>query len=163
MTDADEPAGTIEIRRLDITDIAEATRVLALQHASYRVEAELIGRNDIPPLHEEISDLQSSGETFFGAFVGCHLSGVVAYKVIGDTLDLHRVMVDPQFFRLGIARKLVAFVELFEPRALRSVVTTGRDNTPARRLYERMDYTQTGQHEVARGFWIVAFEKRRAI
>jgi ribosomal protein S18 acetylase RimI-like enzyme len=122
----------------------------------------LIGRDDIPPLHEAAGDLQSSGETVFGAFAGDRLAGAVGYKLIDDTLDLHRVMVDPPFFRRGIASKLLGFVEALERRALRSVVTTGSRNIPARRLYERLGYVETTEREVAPGFWIVAFEKRNA-
>jgi GNAT superfamily N-acetyltransferase len=160
MTDTEQGPGPTEIHSLDLTDIGMAARVLALQLSSYRVEAELIGRDDIPRLHDDVVDIQSCGETFFGSFVGNDLVGVVAYKVLEDTLDLHRVMVDPRFFRRGVARKLIEFVEALESRTRRSVVTTGSRNAPARRLYTQLGYVEIGEREVAPGFGVVAFEKR---
>jgi RimJ/RimL family protein N-acetyltransferase len=36
-------------------------------------------------------------------------------------------------------------------------VTTGRDNTPARILYERLGFTWTGDAEVVPGLWVSAY------
>ena len=47
---------------LDLADAALAARVLAVQHAAYAIEAELIGYPDLPPLHETLEGLQASAE-----------------------------------------------------------------------------------------------------
>ena len=43
--------------------------LLSLQIASYRVEAELIGFDDIPPLKDGIQSIREAEETFYGFFV----------------------------------------------------------------------------------------------
>ncbi|GGF34916.1 hypothetical protein GCM10011611_46420 [Aliidongia dinghuensis] len=152
----------MKIRGLNIVDSAEAAQVLALQRRSYRLEAALIGTDDIPPLRESLTNLQSSGETFFGAFEGERLCGAIAYKVIGDTLDLHRVMVDPQFLRRGIASALIGFVKALEFRTLRTIVSTGSRNEPGRQLYARLGFVEIGEREVAPGLFVTAFERTKA-
>jgi ribosomal protein S18 acetylase RimI-like enzyme len=149
------------IRPIDIADPAAALRVLALQRLSYSLEADLLGRDDMPPLQESVEDLRACGETFLGRFAADTLCGAIAYRVIDGTLDLHRVMVHPHFLRRGIASSLIAFVEAQEARARRTLVATGSGNTPARRLYARLGFRETGEREVAPGLWIVAFEKPR--
>ena len=47
-------------RRADLADAALAARVLAVQHAAYAIEAELIGYPDLPPLHETLEGLQAT-------------------------------------------------------------------------------------------------------
>jgi GNAT superfamily N-acetyltransferase len=152
----------MSIRRLDITDPTEATDVLVLQRLAYRLEADLIGRDDIPPLLEEVTDLQRCGESFFGCFTADTLCGAIAYKVTDGTLDLHRVMVHPDFLRRGIASRLVAFVEALEPGCRRVIVSTGSRNLPGRRLYARLGFHETGERAVTPDLWIVSCEKLRA-
>ena len=151
----------MSIKHLDITDLAMATAVLALQRQAYRVEAEWLGRDDIPPLNEDTHDLQACGETFFGTVADGTLVGVISYKLVADTLDLHRLMVHPEHFRRGIARALVGFVEARESQARRAIVSTGSGNLPARRFYRRLGFQQTGEREPAPGLWIVTLEKAR--
>jgi ribosomal protein S18 acetylase RimI-like enzyme len=148
-----------EIRALKITDQSVAERVLELQHASYRIEAELTGFPDLPPLLETWQELAESGEVFFGAFSGDALAGAISYKLHGTVLDVHRVMVDPDFFRRGIARALVEFVESQEPDAKRAIVSTGKQNAPAVSLYLKLGFRAVGDLEVAPGLWITRFEK----
>jgi predicted GNAT family acetyltransferase len=38
-----------------------------------------------------------------------------------------------------------------------TVVATGRDNTPARALYERLGFTPTGDREVLPGLWVTGY------
>ena len=50
---------------LDV-DVAVAERVLQIQRAAYAVEAELVGYDAIPPLHETLAELQSQPLIFLG-------------------------------------------------------------------------------------------------
>jgi hypothetical protein len=85
----------VELRALDLADPALAGETLALQRRAYRVEADLIGDDRIPPLHETLDELQRCGETVLGVFVGGRLAGFVSWKRDGHLLDLHRLAVDP--------------------------------------------------------------------
>ena len=113
---------------------------MALQRASYAVEAELIGAPTLPPLRETPEELRASGETFLGAARGGRLVGAVAYKRAGDTVDIHRLVVAPEAFRGGVATALLDALEAREADATRWIVGTGAANAPARALYERRGF-----------------------
>ena len=55
-----------EARRLDLSDPGTLRRLRDLQRASYTLEAELIGFDGIPALHESLEELRDCGESFLG-------------------------------------------------------------------------------------------------
>ena len=150
------------VEELDLQDDALAAALVALQQAAYRVEAELIGLADLPPLRDDVAALRRSGETFLGAYDGEVLAGAVSYRIDGDTLDVHRLVVDPARFRRGIGRRLLAAAEARAPRPGRVVVATGAANAPALSLYAAAGYRETGRREVAAGVFLSSLEKRLA-
>lgn len=149
----------LAIRRLDITDEETAARVLAIQIPAYRVEAELIGFDGIPPLHDTLEKLRGCGETFYGYFVGAELAGAIAYKRDGDVLDIHRMMVHPKHFRKGIATHLLQHLFAVEESVHKTLVSTGTKNQPAIDLYLRNGFQEVRVWEVAPGVSITFFEK----
>lgn len=144
---------------LEIGDPAVASEVIALQRRSYRVEAELLGSESIPALGESLEELQGSGETFLGAYVGSTLAAFVSWKLDGDVLDLHRLVVDPPFFRRGLGSLLVDAALTAEPAATRAIVQTGRENEPAKALYRRLGFRPVGERQVAPGLVVALFER----
>lgn len=147
------------IRKVDVGDIHEARMLLALQKLSYRKEADLIGSDEIPPLHETLEALQASSETFYGYFLDGQLAGAISYKRGDDLLDIYRMMVHPAFFLHGIARSLLRFVEGCEPGIKRVVVSTGSLNEPAVHLYLQQGFSAIDEEDVVPGLWITHFEK----
>jgi ribosomal protein S18 acetylase RimI-like enzyme len=148
-----------QVKILNLSDLQEVEQILALQKASYSIEAALIGFDDLPPLKDTAATLQSCGETFYGYFVESELVGAIAYKRAGTLLDIHRMMVAPNFFRRGIAGKLLKFVQEKERDATRIIVQTGAKNDPAKNLYVRYGFTEIEQIEVVPGLYISKFEK----
>ncbi len=53
-----------EARRLDLSDPDTLRRLRDLQRASCAVEAELVGFDGIPALHESLEELRDCGESF---------------------------------------------------------------------------------------------------
>mgnify|MGYP000848840869 CR=1 FL=1 len=147
------------MRRLDLQDKETAEKVLELQAASYKIEAQIIDFYDIPPLKDTIDSLRKSGEIFYGYFEDEALAGIISYKVIGNTLDIHRVAVHPSFFRMGIAQKMVNFIEGAEAGINKVVVCTGKENKPAVNLYLKNGYKKTEDIEIGRNIYLTAFEK----
>lgn len=123
--------------RLDITDRNTAEAILRLQRVAYRVEAEVIGSEDIPPLRETLEDLRACREEFLGAIVNGAVVGVISWRFGGGTTDIHRLVVDPGHARRGIATALVRGALEAESAAERAIVQTGSANAPAIALYER--------------------------
>jgi ribosomal protein S18 acetylase RimI-like enzyme len=149
------------IKKLDLKNTETAMKVLDLQQNSYKIEAELIGFFDIPPLKDTIDSLMECNEIFFGYFEEEVLFGIISYKVIENTLDIHRVAVHPQFFRRGIAAKMLDFVEKLETDVKKVVVCTGKVNLPAISLYLKNGYRKTKDIEIGENVYITEFEKIR--
>jgi ribosomal protein S18 acetylase RimI-like enzyme len=142
-------AEAVDIEPLDLAAGGLAEELVTLQRAAYRVEAELIGSELLPVLHEGADQLRASGETFLGARAEGRLVGAVSYKRLGDgTVDIHRLVVDPAAFRRGVATALLDALEARERDATHLTVGTGAENAPARALYERRGFTATEERVV---------------
>ncbi|MCD1261078.1 GNAT family N-acetyltransferase [Paenibacillus athensensis] len=134
------------ITKLDLQTNAEALELLALQAASYRVEAERVGLAEAAPLPDGIASLRQSGERFYGflsddATPG-RLVGAVSWTRAGCVVTVCRMMVHPDYFRRGIARALLKqlLAEQRRQGASRFVVTTAAANLPAIALYESFGF-----------------------
>ena len=147
------------IETLNLKDLETAKSVLELQIASYKIEAELIGFYEIPPLKDSIDLLKVCDEIFYGYRINGILAGIISYKVMEQVLDIHRVAIHPLFFRMGIAGKLLNFIEGLENNINKIVVSTGKENLPAVNLYLKNGYEKKNDIEISKGIYITEFEK----
>ncbi|MEM7246332.1 MAG: GNAT family N-acetyltransferase [Acidobacteriota bacterium] len=157
MTPPDQtpPSPPPQLRDVDLGEDGLAIRLLDLQRRSYALEAELVGFDAIPPLHESLDELRASPLAWLVAETDRRVLGAIATERLADgVIDIHRLVVDPGELRRGIGR---ALVERARGRS-RAVVSTGRDNHPAVRLYSSLGFTPVGDQEVAPGFWVRRFE-----
>jgi len=150
---------SLEVVRVAHTDDHVAAALLELQRRAYEVEAALIGSRDIPPLTETLQELQSSNETFLAVFVAGRVVGALSYRLLGDTIDVHRLVVDPASFRAGIGTTLVRAALASEPSATHAIVQTGAGNEPARALYLREGFQEVDEIEVLPGLRVARFSK----
>jgi ribosomal protein S18 acetylase RimI-like enzyme len=147
------------IQIIQISNPRAASQVLELQRLSYRIEADLIGSDKIPALHENLEQLQHCGETFYGFFERQILCGAISFKLETQTLDIYRLVVHPNHFRQGIARALIQFVLELEDAAKRCIVQTGTLNAPAIGLYQKLGFVELERREVIPNLWITVLEK----
>ena len=148
----------MEIRDVAPADDGELARdLLLLQRAAYAREAALIGDDRIPPLHEELEGLVGAPLRWVGAFTQGLLVGALGYHDAVDHLDLDRLVVAPAAHRRGTGSALVREA-LRRAGTRRALVATGRDNHPARALYERLGFTRAGDEEVLPGLWVTRYE-----
>ncbi|MDF2890422.1 MAG: N-acetyltransferase [Clostridia bacterium] len=147
------------IKLLDNKNIEVAEQIIKLQKASYQVEAEIIGFIQIPPLLENPEDIINSEETYYGYFVEQDLAGIISYSIEADVLDICKVAVHPDFFKRGIATQLIRLVEQTEG-INKILVFTGLKNSPAVTLYTALGFIKMHEREVAKGVFIVSFEKQ---
>jgi ribosomal protein S18 acetylase RimI-like enzyme len=150
----------MRLERLDLSRSEIASAVLELQRRAYRVEAGLVGSDEIPPLRESADELQASDETFLGAYVDGSLAGVISWRSEGGIVDVHRLVVEPSRFRAGVGTALVRAALAAEPDAERAIVQTGAANQPAKRLYRREGFEEIDELEVAPGLRVTRFAKR---
>nr|WP_285890855.1 GNAT family N-acetyltransferase [Mesobacillus subterraneus] len=137
----------------------ECAEVLDLQRKSYKIEADLIGTDEIPPLKETFEQLQECGETFIGCYIEGRLAGAVSFKKEGEVIDIHRMMVHPDYFRRGIARKVISKLEQIGCSEM--IVSTGAANTPAVEFYEKLGFEREHDSVVGAGLVIANFKKER--
>ena len=146
---------SVEVAELDLGDDETLDRLVALQRASYAVEAQLIGAAELPPMRETPAELRATRETFLGARRGGRLVGAISFKRAGGTVDIHRLVVDPGAFRGGVATALLDALEAREAGATHWTVGTGAANAPARTLYERRGFEPTEERVVPGGIrWV---------
>jgi ribosomal protein S18 acetylase RimI-like enzyme len=149
------------IRKIDLENQTLVQELFSLQRLAYLIEAKLIDFYDIPPLKESIEELIECGETFLGYFEDDELAGAVSFTKKREELTICRMVVHPNHFRKGIAHKLLTAVEEMEPAVPIIRVSTGKDNFPAKKLYQKNDYQLEKEIEVAPGFYISSLKKER--
>ncbi|MEK4092658.1 GNAT family N-acetyltransferase [Viridibacillus sp. FSL H8-0110] len=146
------------IKIIDISNSKNAEDVLNIQIPSYKVEAEIIGSYEIPPLKDTVYTLQHCGETFFGYYENEELCGVISIKV-DDDVDIHRLIVHPNHFRKGIAQLLLNFIETkFQIETIK--VATGSKNIPAVSFYKKNGFRNIKEVIVNEQLSLTFFEKR---
>lgn len=149
------------------TDAVLADRLLELQRAAYRVEAELIGDDRIPALHEGLGDLLAADLGWLvcrdgdddgdGDGDGAVL-GTLGWAEEPGAVVVDRLVVDPAAHRRGAGTALVRAL-LDRARVRPVTVSTGRANAPARALYEGLGFAPVGDEEPVDGLWITRFAR----
>lgn len=149
------------ITRLDLQDQSIVSELWSLQHKAYRLEAELIGFQEIPPLLETREMLSRAQEDFYGCFDDDEeLAGAIAVvEESPGTLTVTRMMVSPEHFRQGIAGSLLEFIFTANPGIEQFIVSTGKLNTPAVSLYTKYGFIPAGSEEVAPGVELIEFHR----
>ncbi|MGQ0839006.1 GNAT family N-acetyltransferase [Actinokineospora sp.] len=148
----------MHIDDLDLSDDATAQAVHAVGLRAYRVEADLIGFDGIPALHESLAELRARPLRWLGCRSGSVPVAFLAWDQT-DEVDIDRLCVDPAWFRRGLARALLA--ALLDRTEGDVVVSTGADNTPAVTLYERVGFERTGTLEPEPGLRLATFRLQR--
>lgn len=149
------------ITRLNLQDEYTLSELWSLQHKAYRLEAELIGFNEIPPLMETRDMLKASKEDFYGCFEENEdLMGAVAVlEESPGKLTVTRMMVSPDHFREGVAGSLLEYIFKHFTGITQFIVSTGKLNIPAVTLYTKHGFLPAGAEEVAPGVELVEFHR----
>jgi len=145
------------ISLLNHSDSSVAGRIVELQKRSYQLEADILGVTWLPPLDEGKVDIQNSEEHFIGYVSEERVYGFASYEKTEESYFITRLGVDPDYLRRGIGTSMLAF---FETLALYPLeVITGKENTPAVRLYEKHGFEIVSYAETDEGIWLVKLRK----
>lgn len=150
--------GGVVICQLNHRNEETAENIQHIQQPAYLVEAELMGFHGIPQLTESIEDIQNSGESFIG-FKEEKLKGFISYVDEEGLIDIYRLVVHPDFFRQGIAKKLLADL-LMRYEGRKFIVSTGTANEPAKNLYQSFGFIEQDEFEVSPGITCTNFMKQ---
>lgn len=129
------------IIKLEHSNEALAKQIYAVFQNSYKIEAQLIGTNDFPPLSRSAKHIMNSKTQFYGFSVNNSLAGVIEIVFENKLLDINSLTVHPKYFRQGIANKLISYVlQTFD--FTKAIVETAVVNKPAINLYAKHGFVE---------------------
>lgn len=147
------------IKRLQNNDIEISKKIFFVFQASYSIEAKLLNATNFPPLKRPLENYIISNTEFFGYFKNHDLAGVIEIDHNNNFTHINSLVVDPKFFRQGIARKLMEFVfNTFDSNLF--IVETGLENEPATKLYKNFGFKEVKQWDTNHGVRKIKFERR---
>ena len=139
------------IQRIEQSVIMNAREIRRIFQISYKIEAELLGAKNFPPLQRPIVQFKESSNDFFGYYAEDKLVAVIEMKAEENSMHIQSLVVDPAHFRKGIANGLIEFVFNYYDIS-QFTVETGKDNIPARKLYENFGFrfvqTYTAEEQI---------------
>jgi ribosomal protein S18 acetylase RimI-like enzyme len=145
------------IKRLQNKDLNIATNIRSVFQVSYAVEAKLLNAIDFPPLKRPLESFLNSETEFFGFWENEELAAVIEIDNNKNYTHINSLVVEPKFFRQGIARKLMEFV-LITFNSKLFTVETGVKNGPATALYKKFNFKEIKQWETDHGVRKIRFE-----
>lgn len=129
------------ITKLENSNEVVANKIHTIFQNSYKVEAELIDVVDFPPLLRTVTDIIRSRTDFYGFSDNNCLAAIIEIEINEKNLDIHSLAVDPNFFRLGIAGKLIKHaLTSFDVNA--ATVETAVLNEPAINVYKKHGFIE---------------------
>lgn len=139
--------------KLNLQDELTLDDLWSLQHKAYRLEAEIIGFRDIPPLLETREMLSRVKEEFYGCLDDTEelLGAVAVMEEAPGKLTVTRMMVSPEHFRQGVAGRLLEYIFDHYAQMEQFIVSTGKLNLPAVKLYTKHGFVPVQAEEVAPG------------
>ena len=144
------------IQRLKHQEESIATQIYQVFQVSYAVEAEILKAVNFPPLKRQVAHFLTSQTEFYGFWKAKKLAAVMEIEMHEISVHIRSLVVDPDYFRQGIASQLITFAFAhFDTDTF--TVETGVDNTPAVNLYKRFGFIETRQWDTDHGTRKVAF------
>ena len=129
------------INKLDNCDDKVTYQIFNVFQNSYKVEAQRINVCNFPPLSRSINDIKDSNTLFYGFYESGCLAGVIEITAKDKRIELESLTVDPQYFKKGIASKLISYVlDSFE--FIEAIVETAVANKPAINLYKKFGFVE---------------------
>jgi ribosomal protein S18 acetylase RimI-like enzyme len=147
------------ITKLQNKDLETAHKIHTVFQASYAIEAKLLNANDFPPLKRTLENFIASNTDFFGYLKHEEIAAVIEIATSTDYTHIQSLVVHPDFFRQGIAHKLMDFIfNTYDSKLF--IVETGVDNGPASELYKKLGFIEVKQWDTPFGIRKIRFEKK---
>lgn len=129
------------IKKLDNSNEEISNQIFTIFQSSYKIEAQLIGTLEFPPLLRSAKDIENSKTLFYGFSENECLAAIIEIVIEDKRLEIYSLTVHPEYFRKGIANKLIAYV-LERIDFSEAVVETAVVNIPAINLYKKHGFVE---------------------
>ena len=138
--------------------------ILRLQKTCYQSEADLYNDPAIPPLLQTLDSLKEefSRSTFLKVTVGNSIVASIRASEREGTVQIGKLIVQPEFQNKGIGRTLLTAVESANPQAVRFELFTGHKSLKNLHLYQTQGYVEFKRQPVSDSLTLVFLEKCRA-
>ena len=150
------------IKKLEHSNEELARQIYKVFQRSYKIEAELIGTHDFPPLSRSIHGIKNANTFFYGLYEADRLAGVIEVAIRGEHLEIDSLTVDPMYFKKGIGSQLINYV-LTQFEYTTAIVETAVVNEPAINLYKKHGFVVFKQWTPSHGIPKVAMSIQRPI
>jgi len=138
------------IIKLDNSNENVATQIFEVFQKSYKIEAELVGIENFPPLLRKKSAIQKSQTQFYGFIDKKQIAAVIELVIDNTQLEIWSLTVAPTDFRKGLASKLLSFA-FNSFNCNKVMVETAVENTPAINLYKKHGFVETKRWKTKEG------------
>lgn len=109
---------------------------------AYKVEAQLVGASEFPPLQRSVAHIRSARSNFLGQWAESGLSVVLEYSLGAAHLGIDSLVVHPRYFRRGLGSEILR--SLLDSAAWQTAdVETAAMNHPAIALYEKFGFAES--------------------
>jgi ribosomal protein S18 acetylase RimI-like enzyme len=129
------------IKKLEHSDEKIANRIFTVFQNSYKIEAQLIGVLDFPPLLRSAENIQNSKTLFYGFYEDDCIAAIMEITIEDKHLDICSLTVEPNYFRKGIADKLIGHILALIDFS-KATVETAVVNVPAINLYQKHGFIE---------------------
>ena len=138
--------------------------ILRLQKMCYQSEADLYNDPAIPPLLQTLDSLKEEffRSTFLKVTAGNSIIASVRTSERDGTVQIGKLIVQPEFQNKGIGRTLLTAAESANPQAVRFELFTGHKSLKNLHLYEAQGYVEFKRQPVNDSLTLVFLEKYRA-
>jgi len=142
---------------------ADAPAILELQKRAYAAEAELYADRELPPLTQSLDSLRAefADAVVLKAVAAGVIVGSVRARRAGDTWQIGRLVVHPDFQGQGLGTRLMRAIERESGELRRFELFTGHRSTGNIRLYERLGYARSREQVLSPALTLVFMEKNR--
>ncbi|MCJ8345066.1 GNAT family N-acetyltransferase [bacterium] len=148
-----------KIQIINHQDLEQAKKLHELQMRSYQIEADLLNYPNLPPLLELVEDIVADQDQYLTAMCLQEICGFLAYKESSNVVEIDKVVVDPKYFRKGVASLLLENLIIKTGYAKDILVSTGTLNLPAIALYKKYDFQLVDQFVVGDSLEICSFKR----
>ena len=138
-----------------------AISILNVQLPAYKIEADFLNSTAIPRLYDTVNDIQNCDETFYGYFSENKLVGFISFIQEEELIDIHRLVVSPNFFQKGIATKLLLYIFNMFSSSMTYIVQTGKANTPALALYKKHSFIEVTDTTLPDGMILTQLKRQK--